>query len=692
MEPLSTRSLLFDPKFPLSEESDDESWNPSAGESSEATSTSTSTSSSSRKDGNTMSSTPTFSDASSVEDEELEGEVSEERVQSRRKRRRKEVLTKKCDHCRSTVDAAATRCRYCRESLVIACATEGDGFQVVRQRSGNADGETISVVIVSDDLRNTLRQSGALRNARAMTRKNPHVTMPALFGALPSLRRRMARHPEERSLQALVACVERENARLAEAYNDMCARNVIAFDMLGYAFEPGSEVVAMVNGDQPLGLTVQTTDYSSNFFGTCFSVTGTCIVSNGTRLVMRERTFTIAEFKELKPLDELSVRPITPEMRARLVERGRIYVRYAFRHHHLRYQGTMLRRSHAVQHLLRHDATGRVTIDVKSMQRFDGDYPFPHLRHWSEQGYYCGDGDEEDDTDAIQGDAVTDESKLFCTWPTLCGFSFRLKDWCEFSVERLEEIEFDDDALQHIVLADADKGFVCSVVDQVYSSAAQSRRNDFIRNKGAGCVVLLYGPPGSGKTALVEALADYSHRPLYSVTVGELGTEPDVLEERLRDILDLAQAWGAIVLIDEIDIYTEGRKEGDLKRNAMIGIFLRLLEYHNGMLFLTTNRVQGFDDAFNSRIVLPMRFEALDATARAQVWTNHFELAGIPLEDAFLPTMLAETYPTLNGRQIRSVVRLATMQAGEEGASTIVERHLLTPLRHLKEFAADVAQ
>ena len=35
---------------------------------------------------------------------------------------------------------------------------------------------------------------------------------------------------------------------------------------------------------------------------------------------------------------------------------------------------------------------------------------------------------------------------------------------------------------------------------------------------------------------------------------------------------------------------------------VQVGVFLRLLEYHQGVLFLTTNRVKSFDSAFHSRI------------------------------------------------------------------------------------------
>jgi len=70
------------------------------------------------------------------------------------------------------------------------------------------------------------------------------------------------------------------------------------------------------------------------------------------------------------------------------------------------------------------------------------------------------------------------------------------------------------------------------------------------------------------------------------VSVGELGTSTIDLEEKLREILEIASVWDAVVLIDEADIFLEKRTEEDIKRNALVGIFLRLLEYHQGVLFL----------------------------------------------------------------------------------------------------------
>ena len=51
----------------------------------------------------------------------------------------------------------------------------------------------------------------------------------------------------------------------------------------------------------------------------------------------------------------------------------------------------------------------------------------------------------------------------------------------------------------------------------------------------------------------------------------------------------------------------------------MVGIFLRLLDYHQGVLFLTTNRVKSFDSAFHSRISVALKYPDLDVAQRQQV-------------------------------------------------------------------------
>ncbi len=61
----------------------------------------------------------------------------------------------------------------------------------------------------------------------------------------------------------------------------------------------------------------------------------------------------------------------------------------------------------------------------------------------------------------------------------------------------------------------------------------------------------------------------------------------------------------------------------------MVGIFLRLLEYHQGVLFLTTNRVKCFDKAFHSRISIAIKYEDLQVDSRTQIWATLLKVAHI---------------------------------------------------------------
>jgi hypothetical protein len=54
------------------------------------------------------------------------------------------------------------------------------------------------------------------------------------------------------------------------------------------------------------------------------------------------------------------------------------------------------------------------------------------------------------------------------------------------------------------------------------------------------------------------------------------------LERELTVILDLAHTWGAVLLLDEADVVLEARTAQDIHRNALMSIFLKLLEYFQG--------------------------------------------------------------------------------------------------------------
>jgi SpoVK/Ycf46/Vps4 family AAA+-type ATPase len=150
---------------------------------------------------------------------------------------------------------------------------------------------------------------------------------------------------------------------------------------------------------------------------------------------------------------------------------------------------------------------------------------------------------------------------------------------------------------------------------------------DLIRGKGKGLIILLHGEPGVGKTSTAECIADFTKRPLYPMTCGDIGTSAAEVEQNLEKTFQHAHKWGCVLLLDEADVFLEERGRDDLKRNGVVSVFLRVLEYYSGILFLTTNRVGTLDQAFRSRIHLSLYYPQLTRKATVKLWNMHLRTA-----------------------------------------------------------------
>ncbi|KAK6005007.1 hypothetical protein QM012_007786 [Aureobasidium pullulans] len=257
---------------------------------------------------------------------------------------------------------------------------------------------------------------------------------------------------------------------------------------------------------------------------------------------------------------------------------------------------------------------------------------------------------------------LTDEQCLLAS-ALVHGFSFTHKKWIDMFIDELSPVEWNEQCFDQLVLAPRQKKLVQALVTEHISN--KSDFDDIIKGKGKGLVLVLHGPPGVGKTLTAECVAERCKRPLYVVSSGDLGTDSFTLDQRLTQILDMASTWRAVLLIDEADIFLERRSLHDMERNALVSIFLRVLEYYQGILFLTSNRVDTFDDAFKSRIHVPLKYTGLDTSSRKQIWKNFLDKAeggdGNSIVDEEGLDKLA--VHDLNGRQIKGIVRTATSLA-----------------------------
>jgi hypothetical protein len=190
-------------------------------------------------------------------------------------------------------------------------------------------------------------------------------------------------------------------------------------------------------------------------------------------------------------------------------------------------------------------------------------------------------------------------------------------------------------------------------------------QEDVVAGKGGGTTVLCAGPPGVGKTLTAEVYAEVTGRPLYRVHSGQLGLSVAAMESALKEALTRAQRWGAVMLIDEADVYIRARSD-DMTANAVVGVFLRVLEYFDGLLFLTTNRIDDIDEAIVSRCIALIRYHAPDQAARERIWQVMREQFGLKLSDE-LVTQLALLYPQASGRDIKGLAKLVAKFCQHKG-------------------------
>lgn len=172
------------------------------------------------------------------------------------------------------------------------------------------------------------------------------------------------------------------------------------------------------------------------------------------------------------------------------------------------------------------------------------------------------------DYDIIKPDSKPDDLVLLLCPQHVHGYCLRDKVWKSLNVNQLKPVKFRKNAWDRLVLDSEYKDIVQAMVSSYVDKTASLE--DLVAGKGAGLVALLHGPPGTGKTLTAECVADSFEKPLYQVTCGDIGTNPAHLESRLEEIFDYAVTWGAILLLDEADVFLQERDYLQLERNALV--------------------------------------------------------------------------------------------------------------------------
>ncbi|KAL3481764.1 hypothetical protein BJX99DRAFT_253289 [Aspergillus californicus] len=488
---------------------------------------------------------------------------------------------------------------------------------------------------------------------------------------------------------------------------------VATFEMLWMLFRPGTRVFA---SDLLAGYVVRSLKMDPEGL----NVDLWYLEFDGSYLDRRPQSTWIPTYEGVREITALSVYPMQLErggtehhfnsnLQEKLIQRGKkswSCIEKVFRKNfvEVKYAGRLL--GSGV------DYKGKVVIDPESFYASEG--------RGSERPDYLHDNDEEDPDDGYWNDPQDSDHATRGPWASyqniraankyhalheghfmlmsnkLAGFLLKTRKWDYVNIDHVIEYDADPNIVDSLQIPPERMSMIAALVHK-YDNADETWAPDFIQNKGEGRIFLLHGPSGVGKTYTAECIAEYTGRPLLSLTCADIGTDEKEMESLLATWFSLSETWGAIMLIDEADVYFERRAVGQLQRNSLVSAFLRSMEYYRGILFLTTNRLGHMDDAILSRIHLIIEYSDLTEKTRLKIWNQFFkkltkERPGFGVDPYLLSYI--ENDPEIvvlkwNGREIRNAFQTAVSLAVHEAKTESPPRdNVIISKRHLETVAA----
>ncbi|KAH0352941.1 P-loop containing nucleoside triphosphate hydrolase protein, partial [Aureobasidium melanogenum] len=434
---------------------------------------------------------------------------------------------------------------------------------------------------------------------------------------------------------------------LIESSRDMKAQGVMTYEALWTIFEPGTLVYAREEGQDRVFNMLSSKYGVDKDDKPVFSLKIRFIDFDGTKFGWTVARINIPEFQGTCPIASLAAYPVEyhsdeANLLKTLIKRGSAVESLV---------GTHYRAYDGIGHKLdmygqkeRHSVKGRIIVDAVGWNRYMPNQAIytstlgskgtdrtthnsralflPTFGESLEEGIGGGmplDGHFGEGDDLKKLPPLTDEQKILCTH-LIRGYALKEKMWLNLFVGSVQDVSFNKEAFDSLVLPEDTKelilGFTCT------QQATRIAYDDVIQGKGRGIILLLCGPPGVGKTLTAESVAEHMQVPLFVMSAGDLGMDSKHIEARLLSVLGMCTRWNAILLLDEADIFLEERSRHEVERNKLVSIFLRVLEYHEGIMFLTTNRVSTFDPAFQSRIHISIDYPELSPDSRRKIWEN----------------------------------------------------------------------
>jgi ATPase family associated with various cellular activities (AAA) len=268
--------------------------------------------------------------------------------------------------------------------------------------------------------------------------------------------------------------------------------------------------------------------------------------------------------------------------------------------------------------------------------------------------------------DSFEGSSWPCKNPILPTLPVVRVFNLQSNEHVFVAADSVKPYVYDKTMWTKLVLPEDDMDFI-----QILLSSTSVNISDIIKGKARGIIVVGSGGPGLGKTLTAEITSEQFEKPFYSVQCSQLGIDPESLEKNLMTVLSRASRWEAILLLDEADVYVR-RRGDDIQQNAIVGVFLRVLEYYRGIMFMTTNLGNDIDDAILSRATAHLHYELPTFDLLPTLWKVLSKQLTVNFPEGDIEK-LVKHFGQLPGRSIRNLVKLTKYHAVAKNKKPIFE-------------------
>ncbi|OJD16913.1 hypothetical protein AJ78_02950 [Emergomyces pasteurianus Ep9510] len=529
--------------------------------------------------------------------------------------------------------------------------------------------------------------------------KSPElVPVDVLFQFLPELedfhKTLRAESTAGKHLYLLIKFLKRHFSSLMDHLNPLLDHQEITFELLWAMFKL-NELIFMIDpcSEQPRCFVYDSGEFVLSSQGDHFEIECRSLDYDGKVFGEMTTMLQIPKFQSARKISNLETFPLKfhnhrDKIEAELSERGRKFKGF---------MGVAYCEYEGLAHLktnkgpFKFHVTGWMMVDALAFKEKNPNYGFSRVKEESTGGFiiFSDNGyEKEKDQKTVKPrnldvKNMTDREYILCS-STVLGFSLSKRVWTEFAISNIRLIDWSQpSSFDHLEIPKEKKTMIQTMVESHRPGSDISSFDDIVVGKGRGLIFLLYEPPGVGKTLTAESTADLLRRPLYSTCAGDFGIKADDLEEHLSRVLDLVRRWDVIMLLDEADVFLSERSVNGLHHNALVSVFLRSLEYFEGIMFLTTNRHTTLDPAMQSRIHVGIKYEPLSLEAKSRVWKKQLSNAGAKITKKELEKLLNKSS---NGRQIKNIARAAFALAKGE---VVTITHIETALNCAEEFDQD---